>query len=139
MTTKQDSEPTLKQLSAQLLEAIQLSTTSLIGKILEVRVDVGLLRHDLQNLRDRVKETETQLEDDTAPIPDRLTSLEKAANMWSQQADDLENHLKRNNHRILGLPERSEGNEPCVFAETGLKNTFPNATLSAVFTVQRVH
>lgn len=45
----------LKQLSTQLLEAIQLSTNSLTGKIEEVRADVGLLRHDLQNLRKRVK------------------------------------------------------------------------------------
>lgn len=71
-------ELTLKQLSDQLLAAIQLSTTSLTDKIDEARIDVGLLRHDLQNLRDRVKETEaiiSQLEDDTAPIPGGLASF----------------------------------------------------------------
>lgn len=137
-----EPELTLKQLSTQLLAAIQLSTTSLTGKIEEVRVDVGLLRNDMQNLRERVKETESrisQLEDAAAPIPDRVSSLEKAAGMWTQRADDLENRLRRNNIRILGLPERSEGGDACLFAESWLKSTFPNATLSTVFAVERAH
>lgn len=141
-TSEPEPELTLKQLSTQLLAAIQISTTSLTGKIEEVRVDVGLLRHDLQNLRERVKETESrisQLEDAVAPIPDRLSTLEKAASSWSQRADDLENRLRRNNLRILGLPEKTEGADPCSFAEVWLKATFPTATLSSVFAVERAH
>lgn len=137
-----DAELTLQQLSTRLLEAIQLSTTSLTGKIEKVRVDVSLLRNDMQNLRERVKETESrisQLEDAAAPLPARLSSLEKAAGLWSQRADDLENRLRRNNLRILGLPERSEGGDPCSFAESWLKDTFPNAALSPVFAVERAH
>lgn len=107
-----EPELNLKQFSDQLLAANQLSPTSLTGKIDEVRVDIGLLRLDLQNLREQFKETETpisQLEDNTAPVPDRLVSLEKAASMWSKHAVDLENRLRWNNICILGLPERAEG------------------------------
>lgn len=120
------SEPelTYKQLSEQLLAAIQSSTSSLSGKIDEVRVDVSLLGHDLQNLWDWVKETEariSQLEDDAVSFHGRLVSLDKAANMWSQRADDLENCLWGNNLWILGLPERSEGKNTCSFIETWIK------------------
>lgn len=92
------------------------------------RIDVGLFCHDFQNLRDRVKETETrlsQLEDDTAPTPERLVSLEKAANMWSKSAHDLKNRLRWNNLRILGLPEKAERKDPCNFVEIWMKESLP--------------
>lgn len=131
----QDAEPelTLRQVTTQLLEAIQVSTTSLTGKIEEVKIDVGLLRQDLQNLRGRVREVEDRvstLEDTTAPIPSKVMELEKAANAWVHRADELENRLRRNNLRILGLPERSEGQHPCDFAERWLKELLPEATFS---------
>lgn len=140
----QDAEPelTLRQVTAQLLEAIQVSTTSLTGKIEEVKIDVGLLRQDLQNLRGRVREVEDRvsvLEDTTTPLPPRVMSLEKAAEAWVQRADDLENRLRRNNLRILGLPERSEGQRPCDFAERWLKELLPEACFSSLFAVERAH
>lgn len=100
------------------------------------------MRQDLQNLRERVKETETrisQLEDGSAPIPGKMALLEKAAGQWSQRADDLENRLRRNNIRILGLPERAEGSDPCTFVESCLKSTLPDAILSSAFAVERAH
>lgn len=140
----QEAEPelTLRQVTAQLLEAIQVSTTSLTGKIEEVKIDVGLLRQDLQNLRGRVGEVEDRvstLEDTTAPIPLKVMELEKAAAAWVQRADDLENRLRRNNLRILGLPERSEGQHPCDFTERWLKELLPEAHFSNLFAVERAH
>lgn len=139
-----DSEPvlTLQRLSDTLLAAIQQSTASLTGKIDEVRIDVNLLRQDMQTLRERVKETEdriSHLEDAAAPIPERLSTLEKAASQWSMRADDLENRLRRNNVRILGLPERAEGADPCAFIESWLKTTLPDAALSSVYAIERAH
>lgn len=137
-----ESEPTLRQVTTQLLEAIQSSTTSLTGKIEEVKIDVGLLRQDLQNLRGRVREVEDRvstLEDTTAPIPAKVEVLEKAANSWVQRADDLENRLRRNNLRILGLPERSEGQHPCEFVERWLKELLPEAQFTPLFAVERAH
>lgn len=97
-------QPTLSQMTTQLLEAIHASTTSLTGKIEEVKIDVGLLGKDLQTLRGNVRELEdrvSQLEDMTTPMPAKITELEKAAD---SRADDLENRLRRSNLRILGLP-----------------------------------
>lgn len=141
-TEGEEPELTLAQLSTQLLAAIHSSTTALTGKIEEVRLDVGLLRHDMQNLRERVKETEeriSQLEDGAIPVSKSVAELEKVANSWTQRADDLENRLRRNNVRILGLPERAEGNDPCAFMETWLKTTLPDAQISTVFAIERAH
>lgn len=137
-----ESEPTLRQVTTQLLEAIKVSTTSLTGKIEEVKIDVGLLRQDLQTLRGRVREVEdrvSHVEDVTTPILAKVVELEKAANSWVQRADDLENRLRRNNLRILGLPERSEGQHPCEFIERWLKELLPEAQFSPLFAVERAH
>lgn len=140
--TASESEPTLRQVTTQLLEAIQLSTTSLTGKIEEVKIDVGLLRQDLQSLRGRVREVEdrvSQMEDAVAPIHPKVAELEKVANSWVQRADDLENRLRRNNLRILGLPERTEGQHPCEFMEQWLKELLPDARFSPLFAIERAH
>lgn len=138
----EEPEPTLRQVSTQLLEAIQQCTTSLTGKIEEVKIDVGLLRHDLQNLRGRVREVEdrvSHLEDTTVPVTAKVSDLEKVAESWVQRADDLENRLRRNNLRILGFPERAEGQNSCAFMEQWLKDTFPAAQLSSAFAIERAH
>lgn len=74
-------EVTLSQVTTRLLEAIQVSATSLTGKIEEVKIDEGLLRHDLQTLRGRGREVEDRvstLEDATTPILSKVEELEKA-------------------------------------------------------------
>ncbi|KAM4034650.1 uncharacterized protein ACNLHF_021315 [Anomaloglossus baeobatrachus] len=92
-----DAEPegakelTLQQVTARLLAVIQDSKVSLTGKIEEVKIDVGLLRLDLQNLWERVKETEQRistLEDDAINdrIPDQIMA-------YTEMNSIEENHL----------------------------------------------
>lgn len=83
LNAAEEPEPTLQQVSTQLLKAIQQFTTSLTGKIEEdVKIDVGLLRHDLQYLGVRVREVEDRvslLEDTTTPVTAKMSKLEKAS------------------------------------------------------------
>lgn len=55
------AEKSGEQVNAQLLEAITASNTSLTGKMEEIQVDIGLMRHDMQRVRERVAETEENL------------------------------------------------------------------------------
>lgn len=81
----------------------------------------------------------SHLEDTTTPIPTKMTELEKAADLWTQRADDLESRLRRNNISILGLPEHTEGQHPCDFADHWLKEIIPNARISPLFAVEEAH
>lgn len=53
--------------------------------------------------------------------------------------DEAENRNRRNNLRIVGLPEGVEGKNPTVFVEDLLKGLLPEAQFSPFFTVQRAH
>lgn len=69
MTEVEEPEPTLRQVTDQLLEAIHLNTTLLTGKI-EVKINVGVLWHGLQNPRGHVRKIQDQvshLKDTTTP------------------------------------------------------------------------
>lgn len=82
-----DPEPTLRHVITQLLEVIQQITTSLTGRVEEVKIDVGL-RQDLQPLRGRVREVEdrlSQLEDTTTSMLAKVTELEKVADLWMER------------------------------------------------------
>lgn len=71
---------TLEQISAQPLQAITSCNTSFTGKMEEIKVDISLLRQDMQRVCERVAETELRistLEDDFAPVLPRVAVAEK--------------------------------------------------------------
>lgn len=80
-----------------------------------MKEDIGLLRQDMKKIRERVTETESRislLEDELPPVVKQVTTTEKQAAFWQQKMDDLENRMPRNNIRIVGMPEKIEGQNP---------------------------
>lgn len=133
---------TLEQVNAQLLHAITSCNMSLTGKMEEIKVDIGLRRQDKQKVREHVTETEhriSSLEDDLFPAPNRVAKAEKQISFWSQKAEDLENRLRRNNLRIAGLSERTEGQNPEDFVEAWLKTTFLETKFSSAVGMTSAH
>lgn len=55
------------------------------------------------------------------------------------RAEDAENRNRRNNLRIIGLPERAEDPDPTAFTERLLRQLLPQASFSPYFTVERAH
>lgn len=55
------------------------------------------------------------------------------------RAEDAENRSRRNNLRIVGLPEGVEGRSPSQFTEGLLRSLLPTAQLSPYFAVERAH
>lgn len=103
---------TVEQVNSQLLSVITTCNTSLTGKMWRIWMDIGLLQQDMQNIIERVTKTESRistLEDNLSPFPSRVSAAEKQISSWCQKADNLENRLRRNNVKIVGLPERAEG------------------------------
>lgn len=55
------------------------------------------------------------------------------------KTDDLENRLRRNNVRIVGLPKKVEGRDPTVFVEGWLQEVLRKEAFSPIYTVERAH
>lgn len=60
-------------------------------------------------------------------------------NMCIHKIDEMENRARRKNIRILGLSEKSEGNNPTEFMETWLKDMFGRDSFSIFFAIERAH
>lgn len=53
--------------------------------------------------------------------------------------DDLENRSRRSNLRLLGLPEKSEGNDACTFLENWLPEALDMEPLRKPLAIERAH
>lgn len=56
-----------------------------------------------------------------------------------EKTDDIENRLKRNNVRIVGLPEKVEGRDPTALVEGWLQEIFGKEAFSPLYAVERAH
>ena len=128
------AQPTL----ADILRAVNLGNAS----VNTVREELSLLRQDLQKMRERT----TAVESRVSEIEDRMTPIEREAKAAYQlareatdRAEDFENRLRRNNVRIVGLPEKVEGRDPTAYVEGWLLDIFGKNSFSPLFAVERAH
>ena len=56
-----------------------------------------------------------------------------------RQLDDIENRLRRNNIRVVGLPEQCEGGHPIRFLEEWFREIFGESAFSSLFGIERAH
>lgn len=125
-----------------LMQAISVYQTTLTAKIGTLQMDFGLLWRDMDKMRDRLGEAKRHVGDSEDSIRDNQASIHtlqvkmKALKSW---AEDSENRSRRNNLRVLGLPEGAEGKDPTVFTETLLCTLLPLAPFSQHFVVERAH
>lgn len=59
--------------------------------------------------------------------------------MQVAKLEEMENRLRRNNLRVIGLPERSQGSKPIVFLEELFKEIFDPTSFSPLFVIERAH
>lgn len=80
--------------TARVLEAISDCKSTLKCKIEEVKIDVSLIRQDLQKFRDRVTETETRIShvgDEMLPLQVTTDRLQHQLNIVLAKQGDMEN------------------------------------------------
>lgn len=126
----------------EVMAAISSCQSVLTSKIEEVQMDVGLIRQDLDKIRTRVAETERRVGDVEDTVTDHAASiraLQTKVRALEYRAEDAENRSRRNNLRIVGLPEGVEGRSPALFIEELLRSLLPAAQLSPHFAVERAH
>lgn len=135
------AEPTL----ADVLMAVNQCNSTLatlsthVGK---VQADISFIRHDLQNVRERLSAAEERIstvEDTVKPLSVELKRHTAAISHLMQKSDDFENRLRRNNIRLIGVPEKAEGSNPTDFFEKWLLQLVGKERLSSLFAVERAH
>lgn len=85
-----------------------------------MKAEISYVRHDMQKLKERTSALEGRLgtvEDDMAPMQRDLKYNCHLTEQHAARLDEMENRMRRNNVRSLGIPERAEGKNPVAFIE----------------------
>lgn len=78
------------------------------------------VQSDIKECSGRIAEAEQRIstaEDVISTLQGAVETLEKKAKLLATKVDDLECRSRRNNVRILGIPENEEGSDPCSYME----------------------
>ncbi|KAL1268900.1 hypothetical protein QQF64_034263 [Cirrhinus molitorella] len=95
----------------------------------------------IKEVKERVKEAEERIsgtEDEIVQLRARANSLESQVKKLTDKVDDMENRNRRNNVRLVGLPEKEEGNDACTFLEAWIPKIL-EMDLSTSLVIERAH
>lgn len=135
------AEPTIKDVFLAI-STCNTTLNSLNLHVSSLKADMAFVRQDMQQIKERVKEAEVRIstvEDQLPPIHKELKQATQQIATLLNKVDDLENRSRRNNVRLVGVPERVEGRDPVAFFESWLKETIGSDALSPYFTIERAH
>ena len=126
----------------KILHAIANTKSTLQSKIDSVAAELGLLRADHASLSERVKTNEgtlVELQPAQKALQLQVDGLTNRVQVLENRAEDAEGRSRRNNVRIVGLPEKVEGNDMIVYLEEWVKTSVAVDGLSPFFALERAH
>lgn len=129
-------------ITGPILEAINASKAELMGRIDHLSSECTLIRHDLDKIRSRLTTVETRVSEveDVSHVHDgRITELREQVQALQRRADDAEDRQRRNNIRVVGLPEGAEGDKTTTFAELFFKQLLSLQDLPPTYVIERAH
>ncbi|KAJ1094176.1 hypothetical protein NDU88_007254 [Pleurodeles waltl] len=123
-------------------DSLERARTSLEAKIDKVASDLVLLHAGHRNLADKTGMIEERV-DELTPVTSRLEStmsdvLTRVAEL-EHHVEDAEGRTRRNNIRVVGLPEGAEGWDAVAYSEGWLRGLVPAGTLTPFFSAERAH
>lgn len=138
---QQSEEPTLKDVLAAVTKCNS-ALAHLSVQVGSMQEQLSFVRHDIQKVNERTTAVEGRVSD----IEDKLPPLSRDVRRHDQlltnllsKTDDLENRLRRNNVRLIGVPEKFEGTTPTDSFEKWLMTVFGKEVLSPLYAVERAH
>ena len=132
------SDPSL----ADIMSAIKGIQETLESKMDFISTEVNLLRADFGKMKDRVKDNQeevTSLQSENKELKKQVQELQNTSDKLVEKMDDIEGRARRNNIRITGVPERSEGPAADLFVEDLVLKGLKTRGLSRYFSVERAH
>ena len=125
-----------------IMRAIKDVKHVLENKIDSTAIEVTLIRTNLHKITDRVKATEDSVSTLTTTVDNlgkNMKHLQKRVDLMASQLDDSEGRSRRNNIRIIGVPEKAEGPSADLFVEDLITQGLQPRGLSKFFGVERAH
>ncbi|KAI4892383.1 hypothetical protein NFI96_009564, partial [Prochilodus magdalenae] len=110
--------------------------------IAELRSSHATLTTSINSLSSKVRDIETAATDADRRITELETTCKSlsSANRWlREKMDDLENRSRRNNLRIIGIPEGTEGSQPTLFMGSFFTELFGASKLPNPPEIDRAH
>ena len=141
-TTAMDLPAAREDKLDQILAAIATSREVLEQQIAGVSSSLSLLRDDHKKLADKVQHHEkeiAQIHPSVKQLTEQIQDLTARMRQVEGRAEDAEGRSRRNNLRVVGLPEGIEGRDPIQYAETWLKVIASENALTPHFSVERAH
>ena len=117
-------------------------TTSLDTSLTPIRTSLETINAALDSHNQMITTIENTLStqsDEIAELTTRLDHLEKANAALTSKAEDLENRSRRQNIRIVGLPEGLEGGSPSEFISKLLRSLVGNDVFPTPPELDRAH
>lgn len=112
-----------------------ITLTNITKAINTCNSSVNILAHNLEGMREDIN----PFRQDMQTIMKSEKKNTQQLSLYDSRLEDLENHLRRNNIRGVGLPKRAEGNKPVEFIERWLKDTMGTEYFSPLFSVEQAH
>lgn len=146
-TTTANPEVGEDEQEGNMANAIAQSVTAKISalmdtKFAELQVNLNALSSRIDDNSKRLSEAENRVsenEDRTVSLETKIALLEKKVQDLTTRADDIENRSRRDNIRVIGLKEGTEGNQAVEFFESWLPTTLGIKTKRGVIKIDRAH
>ncbi|KAJ8012456.1 hypothetical protein DPEC_G00042970 [Dallia pectoralis] len=114
-----DSAQVKEVTSADIMQAIKSLKQDFHTEISGVLTAVKDIQANIRECNGRITQAEERVssaEDSINSLQTKVSALEGKVKFLETKADDLENRSRRNNMRIVGIPEE-EGTDSCTFME----------------------
>lgn len=127
LTSPRDSEDSLKEVLGEI-RAVKGLVVANGDAIAKVQAEVSEMRAQIRGLSERIDKVDAEVNAHSAQLT-CLNKTVKRVESLEQQLEDLNNRGRRNNVRLIGLPEGAEGADLSLFLSklipAALQLTFP--------------
>lgn len=126
----------------EVLNAIRSMRKDFTEKFEDVLAGIGGLKNELQAQANRITETEDRIgraEDDLHAMHNTVKKLKEKCDTLESRVEEQENRGRRNNLRIIGIPEKAEGQDMCAFLEGWLPKALGTDIFPSPPVIERAH
>lgn len=116
-------------------EDFSVQFTGILSGIQEVKQEVKEFSNRLTTAEQRISDTEDQV----SGLQRIVDTLQQQAKSFGEKLEDQENRSRRNNVRIVGLPEGVEGSDAVGFIEKWLPEVLGPDKFSGPVIIERAH
>lgn len=125
-----------------IMEALRKMHAEFSKKFQDVMTGISGIQTEIQNQNARITEAEERIgktEDDVNAINTTIKMLQEKRDKLEAKVEDQENRARRNNLRLIGLPEKAEGGDMCAFLEGWLPGALGTDTFLTPPIIERAH